>query len=95
MNRGFFFMKFTNMRKLVLFVITTVLATFFLISLMVTSMKETKSTYLYNWLNELSMNGYMYVLGKRESLFYTGVSKFESRFFNFFFSLFYGYKYSL
>ncbi|MGQ7061769.1 stage II sporulation protein P, partial [Bacillus cereus group sp. BceL175] len=50
MNRGFFFMKFTNMRKLVLFVITTVLATFFLISLMVTSMKETKSTYLYNWL---------------------------------------------
>ena len=33
--------------------------------MMVTSMKETKSTYLYNWLNELSMNGYMYILGKR------------------------------
>ena len=62
-------MKFTNMRKLVLFVITTVLATFFLISLMVTSMKETKSTYLYNWLNELSMNGYMYVLGKENHYF--------------------------
>ena len=69
MNRGFFFMKFTSMRKLVLFVITTVLATFFLISMMVTSMKETKSTYLYNWLNELSMNGYMYVLGKENHYF--------------------------
>ena len=36
---------------------------------MVTSMKETKSTYLYNWLNELSMNGYMYVLGKENHYF--------------------------
>ncbi|HDR7512967.1 TPA: stage II sporulation protein P, partial [Bacillus toyonensis] len=49
MNRGFFYVKFTSVRKLVLFIITTVLATFFLISMMVTSMKETKSTYLYNW----------------------------------------------
>ncbi|MCE0554231.1 hypothetical protein LQK80_19980 [Bacillus thuringiensis] len=32
-------------------------------------MKETKSTYLYNWLNELSMNGYMYVLGKENHYF--------------------------
>ena len=37
--------------------------------MMVTSMKETKSTYLYNWLNELSMNGYMYVLGKENHYF--------------------------
>ncbi|MGR5880611.1 hypothetical protein ACT7DO_28625 [Bacillus pacificus] len=62
-------MKFTSVRKLVLFIIATVLATFFLISMMVTSMKETKSTYLYNWLNELSMNGYMYVLGKENHYF--------------------------
>ena len=94
MNRGFFYVKFTSVRKLVLFIIATVLATFFLISMMVTSMKETKSTYLYNWLNELSMNGYMYVLWERESLFYTGISKFKSRFFNIFVSLFYGYEYS-
>ncbi|MGQ0519017.1 stage II sporulation protein P, partial [Bacillus sp. D-CC] len=46
MNRGFFFMKFTNMRKLVLFVITTVLATFFLISLMVISIVLHISAYL-------------------------------------------------
>ncbi|MCU5377393.1 stage II sporulation protein SpoIIP [Bacillus cereus] len=69
MNRGFFYVKFTSVRKLVLFIIATVLATFFLISMMVTSMKETKSTYLYNWLNELSMNGYMYVLGKENHYF--------------------------
>ncbi|MDR4984968.1 stage II sporulation protein P [Bacillus cereus] len=69
MNRGFFYVKLTSMRKLILFVITTVLATFFLISMMVTSLKETKSTYLYNWLNELSMNGYMYVLGKENHYF--------------------------
>ena len=69
MNRGFFYVKFTSVRKLVLFIITTVLATFFLISMMVTSMKETKSTYLYNWLNELSMNGYMYVIGKENHYF--------------------------
>ncbi|HGH7179836.1 TPA: stage II sporulation protein SpoIIP [Bacillus luti] len=69
MNRGFFYVKLTSVRKLILFVITTVLATFFLISMMVTSLKETKSTYLYNWLNELSMNGYMYVLGKENHYF--------------------------
>lgn len=45
------------------------LATFFLISMMVTSLKETKSAYLYNWLNELSINGYMYVIGKENHYF--------------------------
>ena len=85
-------MKFTSMRKLVLFVITTMLATFFLISMMVTSMKETKSTYLYNWLNELSMNGYMYVLGK-ENHYFTQEYRNLNQDFQFFF--FYGYKYSL
>ncbi|ARJ21734.1 stage II sporulation protein SpoIIP [Bacillus sp. TH22] len=69
MNRGFFYVKLTSVRKLIIFIITTVLATFFLISVMVTSMKETKSTYLYNWLNELSMNGYMYVIGKENHYF--------------------------
>ena len=93
MNRGFFYVKLTSVRKLILFVITTVLATFFLISLMVTSMKETKSTYLYNWLNELSMNGYMYVIGKGNHYF-TRVPEFESRPFYFFIPLFDGYEYS-
>ncbi|MEH7458151.1 stage II sporulation protein P [Bacillus sp. JJ1127] len=69
MNRGFFYVKLTSVRKLILFIIITVLATFFLISMLVTSMKETKSTYLYNWLNELSMNGYMYVIGKENHYF--------------------------
>ncbi|KEK24997.1 stage II sporulation protein P [Bacillus gaemokensis] len=69
MNRGFFYVKLTSVRKLILFIIITMLATFFLISMMVTSMKETKSAYLYNWLNELSMNGYMYVIGKENHYF--------------------------
>ncbi len=37
--------------------------------MVVTLLKETKSTYLYNWLNELSMNGYMYVIGKENHYF--------------------------
>ncbi|WP_410982296.1 stage II sporulation protein P [Bacillus cereus] len=69
MNRGFFYVKLTSVRKLILFVVLMMLATFFLISMMVTSLKETKSAYLYNWLNELSMNGYMYVIGKENHYF--------------------------
>lgn len=69
MNRGFFYVKLTSVRKLILFVVFMMLATFFLISMMVTSLKETKSAYLYNWLNELSMNGYMYVIGKENHYF--------------------------
>ncbi|PFE03013.1 stage II sporulation protein P [Bacillus cereus] len=69
MNRGFFYVKLTSVRKLILFVVIMVLVTFFLISMMVTSLKETKSAYLYNWLNELSMNGYMYVIGKENHYF--------------------------
>ncbi|MBY0597877.1 stage II sporulation protein P [Bacillus bingmayongensis] len=69
MNRGFFYVKLTSVRKLILFVVIMMLATFFLISMMVTSLKETKSAYLYNWLNELSMNGYMYVIGKENHYF--------------------------
>ncbi|MBO1626778.1 stage II sporulation protein P [Bacillus arachidis] len=69
MNRGFFYVKLTSVRKLILFVVIMMLVTFFLISMMVTSLKETKSAYLYNWLNELSMNGYMYVIGKENHYF--------------------------
>ncbi|MBO1579416.1 stage II sporulation protein P [Bacillus sp. XF8] len=69
MNRGFFYVQLTSVRKLILFVVIMMLATFFLISMMVTSLKETKSAYLYNWLNELSMNGYMYVIGKENHYF--------------------------
>ncbi|MDF2083859.1 stage II sporulation protein P [Bacillus pseudomycoides] len=69
MNRGFFYVKLTSVRKLILFVVIMMLATFFLISMMVTSLKETKSAYLYNWLNELSINGYMYVVGKENHYF--------------------------
>ncbi|WP_018765483.1 stage II sporulation protein P [Bacillus sp. 105MF] len=69
MNRGFFYVKLTSVRKLILFVVIMMLATFFLISMMVTSLKETKSAYLYNWLNELSINGYMYVIGKENHYF--------------------------
>ncbi|PGC25424.1 stage II sporulation protein P [Bacillus pseudomycoides] len=69
MNRGFFYVKLTSIRKLILFVVIMMLATFFLISMMVTSLKETKSAYLYNWLNELSINGYMYVVGKENHYF--------------------------
>jgi len=69
MNQGFFYVKLTSVRKLILFVVIMVLVTFFLISMMVTSLKETKSAYLYNWLNELSMNGYMYVIGKENHYF--------------------------
>ncbi|EMA6343108.1 stage II sporulation protein P [Bacillus cytotoxicus] len=69
MNRGFFYVNFTSVRKLILFTISTLLATFFLIGMVVTLLKETKSTYLYNWLNELSMNGYMYVIGKENHYF--------------------------
>ncbi|WP_243521781.1 stage II sporulation protein P [Bacillus pseudomycoides] len=69
MNRGFFYVQLTSVRKLILFVVMMMLATFFLISMMVTSLKETKSAYLYNWLNELSMNGYMYVIGKENHYF--------------------------
>lgn len=69
MNRGFFYVKLTSVRKLILVVVLMMLATFFLISMMVTSLKETKSAYLYNWLNELSMNGYMYVIGKENHYF--------------------------
>ncbi|PEB39253.1 stage II sporulation protein P [Bacillus pseudomycoides] len=69
MNRGFFYVKLTSVRKLILFVVIMMLATFFLISMMVTSLKETKSAYLYNRLNELSINGYMYVIGKENHYF--------------------------
>ncbi|WP_459501157.1 stage II sporulation protein P [Bacillus sp. C1] len=69
MNRGFFYVNVTSVRKLILFVVIMMLAIFFLISMMVTSLKETKSAYLYNWLNELSMNGYMYVIGKENHYF--------------------------
>ncbi|PEM37569.1 stage II sporulation protein P [Bacillus pseudomycoides] len=69
MNRSFFYVKLTSVRKLILFVVIMMLATFFLISMMVTSLKETKSAYLYNWLNELSINGYMYVIGKENHYF--------------------------
>ncbi|MBJ8027190.1 stage II sporulation protein P [Bacillus cereus group sp. N21] len=69
MNRGFFYVKLKSVRKLILFVVIMMLATFFLISMMVTSLKETKSAYLYNWLNELSINGYMYVIGKENHYF--------------------------
>lgn len=69
MNRGFFYVKLTSLRKLILFFIVTMIATFSFISIMVTSLKETKSTYLHNWLNELSMNGYMYVLGMENHYF--------------------------
>ncbi|PEE41139.1 stage II sporulation protein P [Bacillus pseudomycoides] len=69
MNRGFFYVKLTSVRKLILFVVIMMLAAFFLISMMVTSLKETKSAYLYNWLNELSINGYMYVVGKENHYF--------------------------
>ncbi|MGI2833459.1 stage II sporulation protein P [Bacillus cytotoxicus] len=69
MNRGFFYVNFTSVRKLILFTVSTLLATFFLIGVVVTLLKETKSTYLYNWLNELSMNGYMYVIGKENHYF--------------------------
>ncbi|PEY34637.1 stage II sporulation protein P [Bacillus cereus] len=69
MNRGFFYVQLASVRKLILFVVMMMLATFFLISMMVTSLKETKSAYLYNWLNELSMNGYMYVIGKENHYF--------------------------
>ncbi|MGR5908080.1 hypothetical protein ACT7DL_18050 [Bacillus paranthracis] len=54
-------------------------------------MKETKSTYLYNWLNELSMNGYMYVLGKENHYFTQEYRNLNQDFFNIFVSLFYGY----
>ncbi|MDM5154606.1 stage II sporulation protein P [Bacillus sp. DX1.1] len=69
MNRGFFYVKLTSLPKLILVFLATILATFFLISMMVTSLKETKSAYLYNWLNELSMTGYMYVVGMENHYF--------------------------
>ncbi len=45
---------------------------------------------VFYYVKELSMNGYMYVLGKENHLFYTGVSIWI-KIFQFFFSLFYAY----
>ncbi len=69
MSRSYFYVKRTSLPKFIFLLLLGMMAAFLFVSMIVTSLKETKSTYLYKWLNELSMNGYMYVLGSENRYF--------------------------
>ncbi|PEZ02182.1 stage II sporulation protein P [Bacillus sp. AFS018417] len=69
MSRSYFYVKRTSLTKFIFLFLIGIMAAFLFVSMIVTSLKETKSTYLYKWLNDLSMNGYMYVLGSENRYF--------------------------
>ncbi|WP_379967710.1 stage II sporulation protein P [Ectobacillus sp. sgz5001026] len=69
MNQNYFYVKKVRIWKLIMLFIVGISCTFLFASVLVTSLKQAKSVYLHDWLNELSMNGYMYALGTENHYF--------------------------
>ncbi|UOY92778.1 stage II sporulation protein P [Ectobacillus sp. JY-23] len=69
MKRSYFYVQKTRVSKLFLFILVAIISTFLCTSMMVTSLKHAKSTYLHSFLGELSMNGYMYAFGMENHYF--------------------------
>ncbi|WP_028400025.1 stage II sporulation protein P [Ectobacillus panaciterrae] len=69
MSRSYFYVKKVNLSKVVALILVGILSAFLFAGVMVTSLKQTKSVYLHEWLSELSMNGYMYAFGTENHYF--------------------------
>ncbi|MFB9757615.1 stage II sporulation protein P [Ectobacillus funiculus] len=69
MSRSYFYVKKANFIKIIAFCFIGVLTAFLFTGVMVTSLKQAKSSYLYNWMSELSMGGYMYAFGMENHYF--------------------------
>ncbi|MCP8968911.1 stage II sporulation protein P [Ectobacillus ponti] len=69
MSRSYFYIKKANLAKISLLFLLGIISAFLVTGMMVTSFKQTKSGYLHKWLNELSMNGYMYAFGTENHYF--------------------------
>ncbi|MFX3625327.1 MAG: stage II sporulation protein P [Ectobacillus sp.] len=69
MRRSYFYVKKLNLPKIILLLLSGILASFLFSGIIVTSFKQTKSVYLDKWFNEFSMNGYMYMLGMENRYF--------------------------
>jgi stage II sporulation protein P len=69
MSRSYFYVKKANLSKVAALILVGILSAFLFAGVMVTSLKQTKSVYLHDWLSELSMNGYMYAFGTENHYF--------------------------